>query len=91
MKITERNPRPDDMAKLGDLNYGTLVRFQGQVYIKVNKSVGAGLKLEWQLYKSVLFNPRSGTLRQVHGDTDVQVREGELFHEYAEASDYVKN
>jgi len=63
-------------VRLGELAYGTMICVSGHVYIKVNKhKLGNGITLRFTPKHCVLFNPKLGTLREVHGNTVVEILE----------------
>jgi hypothetical protein len=59
--------------KVGNLRKGTMLQFQGHKYIKMSKTVGSGLSINWPKGNSILFNPRQGTIRAIDGDMQVIV------------------
>lgn len=62
--------------KVGCLKYGTIVSYNDTIYVKVDKNkLGMGLKLSYTMGYSVLFNPKLGTLREIKGNTFVDIME----------------
>jgi len=60
--------------KLMEIKPGTLVCYQNNIYIKVNKSkLGAGLDMHWPKGYSILFNPKYGSHRAVSAEVRVDV------------------
>jgi len=63
-----------DMEKIGNLAYGTPLRYQGSRYIKIDKKKrGQGIGLSYPREHSIIVNIKLGTLRALPGDTIVQV------------------
>jgi len=58
--------------RVGKLKYGTVLQYNGSIYLKVNKgNLGDGINLNFTPGNSVLMNLKLGTLRQLKGDTIV--------------------
>lgn len=61
---------------LREIEYGTMVMFQGYVYVKVNKrNLGAGITLKVPNGHSVLCNILHGSLRMVDSNERVDIME----------------
>lgn len=69
--------------KIADVQYGTVVRLEGSIYMKMSKRTGMGILLNWTPGHCILTNLRYGTMRQVKGDALVKVlhtsRDAEMF------------
>lgn len=79
MNICEKKVASKTSAKLGDLTYGTVIKYNGTYYIKVNKhKIGNGINVNYTRGHSVLFNPKLATLREISGDCVVEVYEAEM-------------
>lgn len=81
MKIVHVDPPKPNHAKVGELEYGTVLRYSGQAgatYIKAShQSCGGGIELEVRNSNSLLLNLKSGTLRLLQVDTLVEVLDAE--------------
>ena len=83
MKNIEYVSMEEGHLAIGEVQYGTVVTnvpgHLSSIYMKVEKrQTGQGVILHWTAGFSVLINIKSGSLRQIPGNTKVRVLEETL-------------
>ena len=78
MRNIHYEPVGKGYAKVGEVDYGIVITeapgHPQSIYAKVDKrALGQRLSLNWTSGYSVLFNLKTGSLRQIPGDTVIRV------------------